>query len=356
MTAPALIVSDIHCHAWHPFATTNPDGINSRLQITLDELMRAGLDLVSRGGKRMYIAGDLVHTRGSMDPEVFNPLFATIKWLTAQGIEIFIIPGNHDLKGRDTTELGNAIQTLSEIEGVTVCTKQTVFNHFGGVIMIPWCATKDALREEVKRIPLTGRSEIDLIIHVGIDGVLDGVPPSGLSSTEVAGWGFKRVFAGDYHNFKSMEEDTVFSIGATAHQTWSDIGTKAGYLLVYPDKVEFCASHAPSFIELTDEDDPDEYPLIVDKNYVRIRGFKLTDAEINSLRAELLAMGAKGVSFQVTRNVVTARAGGAATKSLTLDQSVHGYIEKIKDIDPAEMLLVQTGSADVLTTVRAVEA
>jgi DNA repair exonuclease SbcCD nuclease subunit len=352
---PYCLIADMHCHAWSPFSKVQTNGINSRLGIILDELVRAAEELRKRGGDRMYIAGDLVHTRGSMDPEVFNPLHRTIKQIAENGIKIFIIPGNHDLKGRDTTELGNAIQTLGEIEGVTVCTVPTVFAQ--KIIMIPWQATKDLLRAQIKRIPLTGRSEIDLIMHVGIDGVLPGVPPTGLSSEEVASWGFKRVFAGDYHNFKEMEGGKVYSIGATTHQQWGDIGSKAGFLMVYPDRVEFCASHAPSFIELTDEDDPDEYAIIVDQNYVRIRGFKLTDAEINGLRTELTDMGAKGVSFQVTRNVVTARAGGAATKSMTLDESVHSWAEeKFKEMDAAELVLIQAAAADILSTVRAVEA
>ncbi len=354
MIPPYALLADIHAHDWNQFSHIQSNGINSRLGIILDEIVRAAEELKKAGGDRLYIAGDLVHTRGSMNPEVFNPLHRTIKQIAESGVKIFMIPGNHDLKGKDTTELGNAIQTLGEIEGVTVITEQTVLPE--NIIMIPWFGTKDALRADIKRIPLTGRDKIDLIIHVGIDGVLDGVPPSGLNSAEVASWGFKRVFAGDYHAHKEMEGGKVWSIGATTHQKWNDINTKAGFLLVHPDKVEFHASHAPSFIELTDDDDPDDYPLIVDQNYVRIRGFKMTDAEINEMRTLLFDMGAKGVTFNVERSVVTARAGSGATKSLTLDESVHGYIEKIDGLDPAELVLIQAGAADVLSTVRSVEA
>jgi hypothetical protein len=163
------------------------------------------------------------------------------------------------------------------------------------------------------------------------------------------------VFAGDYHNYKVMEAGKVISIGATTHQQWGDIGSKAGFLLVYPDRVDHFASHAPNFIELDEDDAETDYPLIVDQNYVRIRGMKLTDAEINAMRKSLLDMGARGVTFQVSRAVVAARAGSALAKTSTLDESVASFIEKITDIDTDMIVAVKAAAVDVLSTIRSVE-
>jgi DNA repair exonuclease SbcCD nuclease subunit len=357
---PYLILSDIHAHAWSNFSTKLPDGMNSRLKITLDEIERAAVELQSLGGDTMYIAGDFVHTRGSMDPEVFNPLHKTISAI-AQDIFIRGIPGNHDLKDRDTTELGNAVQTLNEIENVEIVTspKGRLFpNH--NVLMIPWHGSKDALRATIKDIcDAYGPercAETDLIIHVGIDGVLLGVPDHGLSAAEVASWGFKRVFAGDYHNHKVMEDGKVISIGATTHQQWGDIDTKAGFLIVYEDRVEWRASHAPSFVEITGDDAEEDIPNIVDGNYVRVRGMKLTDAEINKFRAELEEMGARAVMFNVTRETVSARGSSVVSKGTTLDQSVDTFIDQKKDIDPDLLPLVKAGAAQILTDVRSVQS
>jgi DNA repair exonuclease SbcCD nuclease subunit len=336
--------------------------MNSRLKITLDEIERAVEELRAAGGDTVYCAGDLLHTRGSMDPEVFNPLYKKISELADDTIWR-IIPGNHDLKDRDTTELGNAIQTLSQIDNVSVVTnREGMFFPAHDVLMIPWHGSKDALRATIKELhdahggPAAGPAAMglmDLIIHVGIDGVLAGVPDHGLSPEEVAGWGFRRVFAGDYHNFKEMESGKVYSIGATTHQQWGDIDTKAGFLIVYEDRVEWRASHAPSFVEITGEDD---IPLIVDGNYVRIRGMKLTDAEINKMRGELMEMGARGVTFQVTRETVSARGTTTVSKGTTLDQSVDTFIDQKKDIDPDLLPLVKAGAAQILTDVRSITA
>lgn len=356
---PYLALSDIHAHAWSSYSTKLSDGMNSRLKIILDEIERAVEGLRAAGGDTVYCAGDLLHTRGSMDPEVFNPLHQVIKD-TAEVVNWRIIPGNHDLKDQDTTELGNAIQTLGAIENVEIVTQKAgrLFTDHN-VLMIPWHGQKNDLRATIKEIRdahvgSAALAGLDLFIHVGIDGVLAGVPDHGLSAEEVASWGFNRVFAGDYHNHKVMEGGKVISIGATTHQQWGDIDTKAGFLLVYEDRIEYRASHAPSFVEITADTDPDDIPMIVDGNYVRVRGMKLTDAEINKLRAELGGMGAKGVTFQVTREAVSARGSSTVAKATTLDQSVDSFIDQKKDIDPDLLPLVKAGAAQILTDVRSI--
>jgi DNA repair exonuclease SbcCD nuclease subunit len=299
MTKPYLLVADIHAHKWSHFSTVDPSGINSRLLIILNELERAAAELMERGGDIMIIAGDLFHVRGAIAPDVFNPTFNMIKRILGHGIKIYAIPGNHDLADKDTTELGNAFQSM---------------------------------------------------------GSLDGVPDSGLSAKEVASWGFGRVFAGDYHNHRVAEDGKVVSIGATTQQTWSDLGSKAGYVFVYKDRIEYRATHAPSFVEVDAETDPDEIPLIVDGNYVRVRGIKLTDAEVNVFRKDLEEMGARAVTFQITREVVAARSGSALAKATTLDESVHTYIDGMSIEDPALISMVKTSATEILNTVRSVAA
>lgn len=358
---PYLLVSDLHCHAWSAFATVNERGVNSRLQIILDELERAADELVKAGGNCMFLAGDVFHVRGSIAPSVFNPTFETFVRIAKKGIHVRAIPGNHDLEGKDTTAIGNAFQQLENIGNFEVITEprlvKVVETTVPGVFMVPWQANKAKLREVIagiQSIPDIATENYDLILHVGIDGMLDGVPDSGLSAKEVASWGFKRVFAGDYHNHRKADGLEVISIGATTHQTWSDIGTKAGFLLVYPNEVKYHASWAPSFVEITDEDDPDEIPLIVDGNYVRVRGFKLTDAELKLFRENLEEMGARGVTFQVAREVVGARTGSAVAKAATLDESIGKYVETLTLPDPSMLTEVTAAALNILNHVRSI--
>lgn len=356
---PYGLFSDLHCHPWSQFSTTGADGVNSRLCLILDELKRGAEDVRAAGGNTLVFAGDLFHQRGSIAPECFNPVYSTLA-LLADEFRILMIPGNHDLASKDTTVLGNAIQTLNELTGVSIATDANAGSlHTIGdqhVLLLPWVNNVNALKERLERIASTliDVGKTDLIIHAGIDGVLSGVPAHGLPPSFLTGLGFKRVFAGHYHHHCVFEDGKVISIGATTHQTYSDIGTKAGFLLVYPDRVEYRASRAPSFVEITGADDPSEVPLIVDGNYVRVRGMKLTDKEVNELRSELIGYGAKGVSFSVERVTVTARTGAPiASPTTSLEQSVETYIDKQELSNGAA---VKASAAEILREARSMSA
>lgn len=353
MTAPYLLLSDIHAHAWSQFSTTNSDGVNSRLQITLDEIKRAAGVLAAAGGDTITLAGDLFHTRGSVDPEVFNPVSSLIKQLQRDGFVFEAIPGNHDLKGKHTSKLGNSFQSFNEELRFDIITHPAEVHD--DTIMIPWQATTTDLRKAVEALAMDYSpgewANIDLIMHAGIDGVLTGVPEHGLTASEVASWGFRRVFAGHYHNHVVLEGGKVISIGATTQQTWSDVNSNAGFLLVWPDKFQFHASHAPRFVDVDDTTDPDELPLIVDGNYVRVRGLRMSALQIETMRTELTDMGARGVSFQVTREATTARGPSPVAKAVSLDVSVQTFVKDLKSEHESAVL---AECNDILSSVRSI--
>lgn len=338
MSSPYLLLSDVHCHDWSAFGGRAVDGMANRLKIILDEIERAANELEKAGGEYIAIAGDLFHVRGSVKPEVFNPTHNLFNSLLVRGFKIVAIPGNHDLSTKETTELGNSMQTLGALDGFKVITESQPYYFDKGAtpMFIPWMSSADGLRAEIARIRKDYIAEdlaiTDLIVHAPLNGVMKGMPDHGFSAEEAASWGFKRVFFGHHHNHVAFEDDRVISIGATTHQTWGDVGSKAGFLLVYPDRFKWFASRAPSFVEVTDETDEDNIPLLVDGNYVRVRGKKATDAEINDMRKAFEALGAKGFSYQGVREVVAARTGSVAHKSMTLSESVIAFA-KDKGLD-----------------------
>lgn len=351
MPAPYAILSDQHLHNWSAFSTTNADGVNSRLRIILDDMIRATDELQAAGGDAMIFAGDLFHVRGSVDPTVLNPAFDVIETILGRGVKIFAIPGNHDLKTKETTELGSAIQSLGKLSGFEVINEPCLRNVGDRLVaFMPWIATND----EVRRIgyalaeSIENSESTDLIMHAGINGVLLGVPDHGLEASEIADWGFRRVFAGHYHNHKDFAGG-VYSIGATSHQTWSDIGTKAGFLLV-DDFVKFRASHAPKFVEITGDTPPEEVPLIVDGNYVRVRLETVTPAQEKTLRDDLTGMGARGIVIQASRAPTVTRTAATVKTGASLEASVGEYV---KNMGHAAETKVSALCADILSRARA---
>lgn len=341
------ILSDIHAHGFTLFAKTNNAGVNTRLQIILDEMLRAANELQAAGGEIMVIAGDLFHTRGHIDPEVLNPVRGVVEKILMMGIDIYAIPGNHDLKSAETSELSSSIQNLAQISisggQFQVLNKPTLvgFDKYA-LAFVPWRNTKEQLLEDLDDLKTRcggNPSGVDVFIHAGIDGVLSGMPAHGLTHTELGVFGFRRVFAGHYHNHKDFGNGVV-SIGATTHQNWGDIGTKAGFLLVDESTgaITFNRSQAPHFIDISGMDEL-EMQMEVPGNYARFRGPTMTNDEVKELREELMKMGALGTSIEVPRTMNTVRSTQPA-KAVTIAESIEAFVKSAPPatVDPAAVV------------------
>lgn len=339
------ISSDHHCHSWSQFSRVNDDGINSRLAIILGELKRQARTLLAAGGTEMYLGGDLFHVRGKIDPEVLNPTMDAFREICSMGVNVWCIAGNHDLSGKHSNKLGNAMQALDELDGFTAITEPCMV---GGIVMIPWIEDLDELRRVAQQ---WADPAADLIIHAPMNGVIKGLPDHGLDPDEIKAWGYKRVFCGHYHAFREQVHG-VFSIGATSHQTFSDPGTIAGFLMVDDNQVEHHESMAPAFVNI---DDPAEIdPASVDGNYVRLR---LKDIEADALaevKRNLEACGALGWVDHSAKKREVVRGTSSGTKNVTLEVSVASYVAKHLQSGNLSKKRIAVEALDVLREARTV--
>jgi len=270
---PYAVISDIHLHNGSAFATTLPTGVNSRLQQLLDEIERAWHTLVDAGGKDLVITGDLFHVRGKIAPSVLNPTLDLFARLIKDGAIIHIIPGNHDLEGRDSERVGSAVTSLEKL-GAHVYSRTSGATLSGSsAVMAPWFDSTESLMGSIQ----AARGEyathllkdsVDLFIHAPVNGVIMGIPDHGLDAGELAKLGFRRVFSGHYHNYKAFPGD-VYSVGALAHHTWNDVGSMAGFLLVTDQGVQHCPTMLPQFVSLPPGIDEKGAQQLVIGNYAR---------------------------------------------------------------------------------------
>lgn len=346
------LAADLHFHQWSAFASANADGRNSRLAGLLYELRRCAKQTCSAGGKYVVLAGDIFHVRGSVSPTVLNAVKDELDYCWKEYDSRFIVlAGNHDLEGKDATRLGSAVTAL-ECGYVRVINEPTDISLEGGpaAVMVPWYESveilKDALLAWANRYSEDLRGELDLILHAPIDGVIDGLPLHGLSPEWLAELGFKRVFAGHYHNHRRVYHDSdgsstyasdVWSIGALAHHTWSDIGTRAGFLLVSDDEVSWQKSRLPEFLDIDrmTDIDPIELPLMFEGNFVRVKVESSSVKEINAIRAELEGYGARGVLIQAVPQPPKREEGAAvsAAAGASLEVSVGDYVRSIPALE-----------------------
>lgn len=320
---PYAIISDTHNHGWSAFSTVNEHGINSRLAAILHEFGRVADTVRDAGGDTIYHAGDLFHVRGSVAPSVLNPTRSFMESLSSvHGVKWKVLPGNHDMELKEASVIGDSVQAVAGPK-IDVIHSPMMFD---GVLMVPWIADLAKL-QEILLSPVDDRANVDLIIHAPVDGVIKGIPDHGLDPNWLRGLGFKRVFAGHYHNHVDFGGG-VYSIGAIAHHTWSDVGSKAGFLIVHDDRVDFHASHAPQFVDIDGEMDDATIKCLVDGNFVRARvDSSAKGRNVNELRDWLIKLGAKGVSIMSVKAPTHARAATSTIKAgSSLEVSVAEYI------------------------------
>jgi DNA repair exonuclease SbcCD nuclease subunit len=335
---PFGVISDTHHHNWTAFSSTNGQGVNTRLHQILAETQRCAVEVVKAGGNTIIHGGDLFHVRGSVAPSVLNPTLELYHDLIKSGMRILINAGNHDLEGKEATKVGSAITALEKV-GCQVVNEPMLFAT-DGLVLVPYMQRVADLKVELERLASTvAAGAVDLVIHAGIDGVIKGLPDHGLDATYLSKLGFRRIFAGHYHHHKQLAEN-VWSIGALTHQTWSDIGSKAGFLIVTDEGVNWRSTHAPSFVEIDGATNPDDIPLIVDGNYVRAKIFSSKASEIEALRQFLTDSGAKGVTIVSQPPTGVTRTKSTVTAGASIEVSVTDFIKASDFSRPTELAVL----------------
>ena len=359
------LCADAHFHNWSLFSSQDDQGVNTRLKGMLKEFRRLCEATKKAGGKRVYVAGDVFHVRGTLKTSVLNPVVAEfITCADEFDLQIRIMAGNHDLEGAEVTFAGNATVQLAhstcedEPEVSTVPCRW--FYDDDMVAVVPWQNTREgminAVDEIIKEIKDGGHDpkDVDLLLHTGINGVIIGMPDHGWAPEELADFGFKRVFSGHYHQHKvfDLPDCQVVSIGALTHQTWGDVGTTAGWIIVDEDDFEQIEAKTPKFMDLHEDYEIDDYA----GNYVRVRGIELEEKDIRELKDALYEAGAKGVVIHaVAKSKVTTRNGKSAGKAVKMEESINDWITSNEEIEEKSRQDVSKLALEVLTEARATE-
>uniref|UniRef100_A0AAU6W070 Calcineurin-like phosphoesterase n=1 Tax=Pseudomonas phage Nican01 TaxID=3138540 RepID=A0AAU6W070_9CAUD len=332
---PYGVISDVHCHSWSQFSRINPDGVNSRLQDILDALEMAAKHVLNSEGDTLYITGDLFHVRGSVSPKVLNPVKNAFTKQTGKGLKIVVLTGNHDLESRDSEALSNACEALSPIPGVTIVSKPRIF-HDDYVVMVPWYDSLDTVRKHIadciEEIEDLGdeAASYTLMLHAPVNGVLFGIPDHGFYAKELEKLGFARVFSGHFHNHKQFEGE-VYSVGALTHQTWGDVKSLAGHIIVDDTGVHHFKNNSPQFKDFDLGWDDDTAAEECKGSFVRVRLGEADSDEIEMIRDHILGLGAIGCNVDaipVPKGTATARPapGTPAPTAPTVRQSVTDWI------------------------------
>lgn len=355
---PYCVLSDVHFHDWHFGSHVGPDGVNSRLQHTIDAMKEAVDKLRSYGGKDLVITGDLFHVRGAIKPSVYNPVYEMFKEFSDNGIRVFAIPGNHDLETESSSSIGNSFNSFKSInnffifdewDSIPLLNPLSRSSPTENAIFLPW-------QENMTEIEKVGdyckkylnTENATLFCHIGLSEVVDGLQgvTSATTLVEIFG-GIRNVFSGHFHNHKHFyvnyagKRSDVYSVGALTHQSFRDINSQAGFVIVENvNTVTHYTSHAPQFVEYNNYDFINGLDLsFIYNNYIRIgSSVDLLEEENTKIKLSMYGLGALGVISRASissglgemigiSNPLEMVIGAGMTEKMGIKESVVKYVE-----------------------------
>lgn len=336
-TPPILIISDTHYHNFTQYAQQDAQGINTRLWDIVRATGEAVKALRAEGGKYIIHCGDVFHVRGSISPTVLNPVMNLYKNFAHGDIETTMISGNHDLETNDADHFASTVTALAKCNVKVV--NKIDYRFIGGErwVFIPWVNNLKDLRrmihEESAKISRPDLTRQNLVIHAPLNGVIEGLPDHGLTPEDFKDFNFSNVFVGHYHNHRHFVDSAghnIYSVGALTHQNWGDVGSRAGYVLYYPDTntIKQVQTGAPRFLKvnIADLDNP---ALDLVDHYVKVVGGSFsTPTEIETIRDAVILRGAKAVLVEGLALRPAVSRTGSTTTSPTLQSILGEYVDR----------------------------
>jgi len=222
-----LIASDLHAHTWSRFASTRPDGKNSRFADLLDVLDQIETAIAEHGPDTLVLLGDLTHRRYFVQFSTYTPLMAwTARMIDRYQLDVIVVVGNHDIESTGHHALG----PFQFIPGVTVVDRPRALpiKRFGRAVFVPYMPddrVPTAFREYLDTLGPEDEESRLAFTHFALDGHVlntdhEYALPTSLRYDDVAC--FERVFFGHVHTPCTERNEQLVYVGAPLHFDFGD--------------------------------------------------------------------------------------------------------------------------------------
>lgn len=313
----SLVLADLHVHNYKENSTTLEGGVNSRCAEIVDTIDQAKKFAVGAGIDRALICGDLFHTRGNVRPSVQNAVADALRRMVNDGINVRIIPGNHDLEnfryGASACDILKGISDGWDTSVKVAPAGEVTYWAEDKIIAIPYIHDisdfKGALEQAAKDYP-----EFECVMmHQGIDDFAGhGYGETTITANylrSVVGEG-KLVFSGHYHTRGTDETKSIFSVGAICQHNFGDENDDRGFLVASTSAAgcTWFPTEAPKYVTISSEyiakDEFGELEAEASGNFVRLITEDLSTVATH--RKFLEDLGAKSVVVRVKKEFAKA--------------------------------------------------
>lgn len=238
------------------------------------------------------MAGDLFHSRGSVETVVFNSVYKVFERFKQDNIEVIMIAGNHDQFDSSPVP-ENSLYTFNQICKVVSVpeTIDLIDKDTGEIIKLcalPYSKDKLMLKKYLDKFVEdtkddTGSDRI-LMAHLGLSGSLIGSANYVISDewniNDLNERYFKYTVLGHYHK-PQFVTDGCFYTGSLLQNNFNDEGDKHGFMVLDTDfrwDIQQVALDYPEFITITKDNVETFSAEQLAKNYIRVAS-NATDAD-----------------------------------------------------------------------------
>jgi DNA repair exonuclease SbcCD nuclease subunit len=300
---------------------------------------------------RIICGGDVFTNRSGQPLSCLKDFREILRQLTKEGIELHVIPGNHDKTD------GNAEDSYLDVYGDKSLKlySSAAFRYLDGVIFvfIPYFGD-DVWLQEFERVDALVESSfiekdfdeetpVIMITHSGFDGVVnnDGSAVSSLIKPKMFE-NYSKVLIGHYHNASKLAKNVIYT-GSAYQNNYGENITDKGFTLIYDDaSIEFVPSKFPKYIkEVLDINDQESLRNVIEKyqgekyDHIRLlfRGKKEDAQKVNITELSRLGFDCKFEAEETTEAIEISESEAVLSydkKTLTKDFLTFCKEQKIK--------------------------
>jgi DNA repair exonuclease SbcCD nuclease subunit len=205
-----IVISDIHLGL-----SSNSDYFLTRCELLFDDIRDYA---IKHKIKYLIIAGDLYHTRKSLNQKVIDTSLQIMHNLKNVFEKIYIIAGNHDLYFNESME----ICSLSLFYGMDHVKVIKEPYYLDNITLLPWLFNKEILKNKEQNDILIGHFEINGITLNASGTIAEGY---NLNLSDFSD--FNLVLSGHFH--KPGKYGNIVYLGSPFQHNFNDIGSINGF-------------------------------------------------------------------------------------------------------------------------------
>jgi len=198
----AILISDTHAALRLPMAHVDEGGVSSDRLRDVTKVLRQAVDVAAEEECPLIILGDLFDQQRPSGAALVA-VSSVLRYAIDNGVEVFILPGNHDAIGRDGRLYNLHLFNELKLPGVHVFKQKDVVEVTEGIRLhaVPWLPEGAAKRRIRKRARDCDPNGLDyLLVHQTIAGAVgdsgwvsdDGIEPGTMDR-------FTYALSGHYH-------------------------------------------------------------------------------------------------------------------------------------------------------------